>query len=828
MRSGLYKRLLLIAVLPAILLAVVLGIGTGWESVIATRNAAHATARIEAASLAHSVVRSDNGDVALPRSTLAGSGLFEIRLIGPGGIIVSDHRRMALSPPPRRKLARLLESLGAPFIRTSDLRAQANVAGTQFHIQVLLSPEHWNSAAGRGIALAAATTTTVLLAALLLALLLSYGLTVRLRAITRQLARLARGEYETRLPSNRRGELALAADDLNRLAETLSRRAKEEVNPEQEETDTQLSVTAKTQRKALEDYLHTLDHELRSPLNAIAGYTQLLGAEPLTPSQRESLDIVHSAVGTLTQLLDDSLRQPGKRKRSRGKAQAFDLVTLIDEVIALAAPAAYAKPLDLIADCGGWRTLPVMGHALHVRQILTNLINNAVKYTPSGHVCLQLEVLSDKDDKLELTLRVSDTGPGIPRKQRERVFKPRERLRTTAALPGKGLGLALSQNLATAMGGRITLGEASGGGCEFALTLTLTHAEAFAAQPMPAPTRMVLWEANPVVRNALAHRLCAAGAELDLAPSREDLLAHADTNTSYDAVVLGLEPGETPPELEGEHPKLRLLTCTLGPARETQLVAASKCIGQQRLEHLFGLHRSIQSRPAQSYLSPRLWRILCEDTPLDLDRLAAALRNKDMEDARAATHRICGTTSFVHMKDSERAARVLEKTLMDDEPDLAAAWKQLASLSHTLLEELRRIAPPVTQRKLTGWRIMVVDDNRLNAELLARHLESHGAAVEQFQTASEALRATGPWHLSLVDVQLENDDGIALGGTLHNNFPQTLIVAQSGDTQTSTQEKARDAGFHDYLTKPIDLEQLPQRLLALHTEATQTSVRQQA
>lgn len=828
MRSGLYKRLLLISALPALLVALALGVGTGWESVITTRAAAQATARKEAANLAHSLVRAANGNVALPQRIPAGNGLLEARLIGAGDIIVSDSSRLNLPSTPRKGSALLFDTLGAPFIRSSDLRARADVTGTPFQVQILLSPRPWNNAAGRGIALAAVMTVMALLVALLLALLLSSSLTVRLRVITRQLARLARGEYESRLPFYRGGELAHAADDLNRLAETLSRRAKEENASEQTVADTKRASAAKAQRKEFEDHLHTLDHELRSPLNAIVGYARLVDAEPLTPSQRESLDIVNKAAVTLTQLLDDSLRQPGKTKRARGKVQAFDLITLIDEVIALAAPAAYAKPLDLIADCGGWRTLPVMGHALHVRQILTNLVGNAVKYTASGYVCLQLEVLSDKDDKLELTLRVSDTGPGIPRKQRKRVFNRRERLRATAALPGKGLGLALSRDLATAMGGRITLDDSSDGGCEFALNLTLVHAEAFAAQPMPAPTRMLLWEANPVARNALAHRLCAAGAELDLTASREDFLAHLYTDTHYDAMVLSLAPGERPPDIEGEHPKLRLLTCTLGPSNETQLVAASKCIGQQRLEQLLGLHRSTQSKPAQSYLSPRLWRILCEDTPLDLDRLAAALRNKDMEDARAATHRICGTASFVHMQDSERAARVLEKTLMDNGADLATAWKQLAHLSHTLLGELRRIAPPVTQRRLTGWRIMVVDDNRLNAELLARHLESHGAAVEQFQNAADALGASGPWHLCLIDVQLEGDDGIALGHTLHEKFPNTLIVAQSGDTQAVTREKAGKAGFHDYLTKPIDLEQLPQRLLDLRATATQNPTRKQA
>lgn len=826
MRTGLYKQLLLIALLPAVLVAVALGIGSGWENVIATRTAAHATAQVEATDLAHNLVHTDDGAVAIPHRILAGSGLLQVRLIDAEDNILSIRKRLK---PPRHRMGSVFDTLGAPFIRAADLSAQANVPETPFHIQVLLTPGRWDNAAGRAVAFAAATTALALLAAVLLALLLSSGLTVRLRAITRQLARLARGEYETRLPqSYRGGELAYAASDLNRLTETLSRRAKEEDTTEQPAVNTRDSSMTKAQRKALEDYLHTLDHELRSPLNAIAGYTQLLTSDSLTPRQRENLDIVHNAARTLTQLLDDSLRQSGKRKRTRGRVQALDLVALLDEVIALAAPAAYAKSLDLIADCGGWRTLPVMGHALHIRQILTNLIGNAVKYTATGHVCLQLEALPEKGDKLKVTLRVGDTGPGIPRKQRERVFKSRERLRATAALPGKGLGLALSRELATTMGGRITLGESAGGGCEFALSLTLAHAEAFAAQPMPAPTHMLLWEADPVMRNALAHRLCAAGAELELAASRNDLLARLDARTPYDAVILALAPGETPPEIEDKHPHLRVLACSLDPERDDTLVAAPKCIGQYRMEHLLGLHRSTQSRPAQSYLSPRLWRILCEDTPLDLDRLAAALRNKDMEDARAAIHRICGTTSFVHMQDSERAARELEKILKDETPDLPVAWKLLTRMSHTLLDELRRIAPPATQRRLTGWRIMVVDDNRLNSELLARHLESHGAAVEQFQTAADTLQAAGPWHLSLIDVQLEDDDGIALGSTLHEKFPHTLIVAQSGDTQTATREKARDAGFHDYLTKPIDLEQLPQRLLALRAGATQPSIRKQA
>lgn len=833
MRSGFHRQLLLLAALPATLVALALGFTAGWQNVAATRRSAQLTAHIEAAAMARGVVQLVNGRMAMPRQLMGGRGLSNARLLDTAGHVLSWRNRLDLPPGPHSGHSYLVERIGSWFINPSDLQASAPVPkAPALHVSVQLWSVPWNVQAGRGVLTAAGATAGALLLALLIATLLSTALSSRLRAMGRQLTRLTLGEYDKREPVNPRSELGRMATDLNRLADILRRRGGDAGRAVEPEEAPAISEPVRGRGKEFETLLHSLDHELRSPLNAISGYSQLLEREPLTASQKENLAVVNSAVKTITQLLEDMLQQStgGRRTRVRAhKLQTFDLVTLIDEAISLAAPAAYAKGLDLVADCSGWRGLPVTGNPLHLRQILTNLLGNAVKYTPRGHVRLQLLVGSTKGDKLQVAFKVIDTGPGIAPKHRERVFQAHERLRATSGLPGKGLGLALSRTLAEELGGRILLEEAPGGGCCFTLEVALAHAESFVASPAPKPTPMLLFEHDPQIREALAHRLCAAGAELEFAPSRDELIRRLQQDSSGNLIgVLSLAPGEALPGRAELSRGLRVLACALDANAPAGLVTAPKCVGQQRLENLLGVHRAQQRKSAQSYLSPRLWRILCEDMPIDLDRLATALRNEDMEDARAAVHRICGTTSFVRMHESEKSARQLEKILKEPDISPARAWRQLRALSHTILGELRRIAPPVTQRSLASWRIMVVDDNRLNAELLARHLESHGAIVDQFAGAEEARSAAGPWDAILIDVQLADENGIKLGRELQRKFGQALIIAQSGDTQASTRALANRSGFHDYLTKPIELDALPERLRTLRHSRQEPQVQKQA
>ncbi len=831
---GLRGRLLASAVVPSLLVACALGFGMGRSGVMGTDAGAHAAAQAEATSVARALVRRRGATPRLP-ADIVGGLTQQIELLAPDGRVLQ--KQVALQPPPPGAINLSLQRLGSIFLPPATLVATSDVTDARVRVRAFLRPEPWQRAAGWGIALAAgAGAGAGLLAFLLAAALISTPIR-RLRAIAHQAARLARGERTSPMRARGRGELALLEADLNRLGETLRstrRRLDQEVTEataalqtslaELEAKNTELDLA---RRQALDastaktELLAMLSHELRTPLNAILGYARLIRSDPLTASQRESLDTVNQAARTLAQLLDGMLKlarvESGPVVIER---QAFDLVALVDETITLFAPRAYGKRLQLIADCGGWRTLPVLGDPLRLQQILSNLLSNAVKYTPRGRVSVHLDVTPTGSQRLLARLSVRDTGPGVSAEDRPVIFDRFQRLEATAALPGSGLGLAISKKLVAAMNGHIELADAKDGGCEFHVSLPLARArQAERAEPISA--RVILWEADPVVRAALANRLCAAGVDVELARDRGSLHRRLERGDRFDAGVLGLAPGESVPSPTAPAQRLLVLPCCLPAAGPPGASVAPKCIGQQRFEQWLTSHgesRNEGAAPA-ARLSPRIWRLLCEETPLDLGRLGRALRDGQVAEARAAVHRIRGTAAMVRMRSTQQLAKGLESQLASRDPDLRAVWDQVTRLSRTLLTELRQLAPPATQRSLRDWRILVIDDNRLNGELLARHLQSHGASVKHCIDEPEVDNENGPWDAILIDVQLGRCDGIQLGTQLRKRFPEAMLIAQSADDQPLTKRRATAAGFIGYLTKPLDLDSLPLQLQTMRGSA---------
>jgi signal transduction histidine kinase/DNA-binding response OmpR family regulator len=304
---------------------------------------------------------------------------------------------------------------------------------------------------------------------------------------------------------------------------------------------------AEAASRAKSAFLASMSHELRTPLNGVIGYAQLLQADHrLVSDQRERLRILHQSGEHLLRMINDVL---DLAKIEAGKIELrpapFPLAELLDDVAAAHAPAAAAKRLafhrELAADLPAW----VEGDAQKLRQILDNLLGNAVKFTASGSVTLRVTSVDGAGPAAPdepapgkvLEFSVCDTGPGIAASDRERLFQPFEQARATRpAAPGTGLGLAISRALVERMGGTLVLRSEPGAGSTFAFALALPVIAAppgLAAAPIvtgyEGPRRRVLVvDDHAVNRSLLADLLSPLGFLCREAVSGEGALARLD------------------------------------------------------------------------------------------------------------------------------------------------------------------------------------------------------------------------------------------------------------------------------------------------------------
>ncbi len=240
----------------------------------------------------------------------------------------------------------------------------------------------------------------------------------------------------------------------------------------------ELAVAAETANRAKTEFLATMSHEIRTPLNGVLGMAQIMGASALEPDQRRRLDTItasgHSLLSVINAILDISKIEAGKMDIVPAP---FDLSAHLDALRQLYGGLARDKDLlfslDIAPEAAGWR----LGDAERLRQVLSNLISNAVKFTESGSV----RVFVEGDDHA-LTARVVDTGVGIPEEQRERLFTKFAQLdsSSTRRAGGSGLGLAICKTLAELMGGTIAFSAPPAGGACFTVTLPMPRAEAAA------------------------------------------------------------------------------------------------------------------------------------------------------------------------------------------------------------------------------------------------------------------------------------------------------------------------------------------------------------
>ena len=556
---------------------------------------------------------------------------------------------------------------------------------------------------------------------------------------------------QVRLRREAEMDLQVSKEALQRYANELETRTEQLDDVVNELKSAKSEAESQSRNKA--EFLASMSHEIRTPLNGIIGMTSLLNVDDMPADQREVVDVIRtsgeSLLAVVNHVLDFSKIEAGGMTLEE---ESMNIRSSVEDALGMVSRQAAEKGLDLSAKFEQDVPPAVYGDATRIRQILLNLLGNAVKFTHEGEIQVRVSCSQDEPERLRLHLSVQDTGIGIEDSQQGDLFEPFKQAEasTTRRFGGTGLGLTISKRLAEMMGGDMWVESELGRGSTFHFTLLLRRDPA-----TPAPRKLTVGGHQRVLllsrRSMISESLTAALAPYDLAvdlvDSEEDAMDQLASNEFF-AVFINESVGG----FDG----------VAGTAIARMLKNAAPTTPFVVLRHI---HQQLGDESTECLLKPL---------------------------------RLSALRDFVirHSGLSEDGPRIIP---MSAHSDLDASG-----------EPTRRIPMPDRDAiPASAISVLLVEDNPVNQKVGIRMLQRLGCkvdVVDRGEKAVDAIRSGSYTHV-FMDIQMPGMDGLEATEvirSLPSNIKQPIIIALTANATTTDRHRCLVAGMDDYASKPVD------------------------
>lgn len=500
--------------------------------------------------------------------------------------------------------------------------------------------------------------------------------------------------------------------------------------------------------RAKSEFLAVISHEVRTPLNSILGFTNLLLESRLSDQQHDYIETIRSSGDNLLLLINDILDFSKSEAASvRLEKRPFALRPCIEEALDVLAQNAAIKNIELISDLGPSVPDTIVGDRARLRQIILNLAGNAVKFTSEGEVVISVRVVGDPSIENRLRFDVLDTGPGLTPEQQARLFKPFSQADSsvTRKFGGTGLGLAISKSLVNLMKGEIGLESEIGRGSNFWFEIPVTPAPSSTPE-LPGierldGLRLLIAEKNLTQRKTLLGQLVAWGLQVESCRTGREAIYAAD-HRRFDIALID----SFLPDIDGQGVADRLRRTPRGGAAAVVLMTPASLVAESD---------PIVAGNASLY------------------RLTKPIHAKDLaEMLLKASHRA------VEVADAPRPVEV-------PEPELRTGARVLVADDNAI--------------------------NRKLIDKILIKLGYTPKVVSNGIECVDALR-DGEFDVVLMDVQMPEMDGLTATRKIRESGNEIPIIALTANAMPEDRKLCIDAGMTDYLCKPIRAEALSETI----------------